>query len=183
MTPAQYNKINDLLVSFSAISAAVEGAEAEIKTVQLAAARELLPKYAAAKVGLGNIEAELRSLAEQFYGELFPTDARTHATPFGSLKFKKSSSIEFDDEEKVILRIERESDRELENCEREATAPRFTSAGLLRTKVHLNLEALAELDDKTLALFGVRRQVTDNFKVTPPTVKTDRPKKTEKEAA
>ena len=62
MTATEYNKLNDLLSQFSTLTAALEGSEAEIKTVQLAAAHVLLPKHAAAKVALANLKAERHPL-------------------------------------------------------------------------------------------------------------------------
>lgn len=177
MNASQYNEINDLLSQFSTLSAALESAESEIKRVQLAAAQDLLPRHAAAKVALTDLEARLRKLSEQFYEELFPEDKkRTHHTPFGSLQFRKSSSLEVDDEEKAMLKIKVACTQELAR-ESEGHPPRFTEDQLLRTRQELNLDALGELDDATLALFSIARVHKDNFKVLPFEMKADKPAK------
>ena len=163
MTASQYNRINELLSDFSSLNAAVEAAEAEIKTVQLAAAKELLPKHAAAKVALSSIESTLRALSDEHYQELFPTEKRTHKTPFGALEYRKSSSLEIEDEEKSILKIE---------ARFEADMTRF-----IRTRKELNIEALEELDDDYLALVGIVRKHKDNFKVVPFALMADKPAK------
>lgn len=182
MTPANYNKLNVLLSEYSVLSAALEAAEAEIKTIQLAAAQELLPKHAAAKVALANLEGSLRALSDQLYTELFPDDKRSHKTPFGEVKYTKSSSLEFDDPEKVALKIDAACDAEEAYAARDKRAPAFTAEQLLRTRVEPDLEALEKLSDGQLHLFGITRIQKDNFKVVPFAMKTDKPAK-KKEAA
>ncbi len=182
MNASQYNKLNELLSQFSTLNAALEAAEAEIKTVQLAAASELLPKHAAAKISLANLENDLRVLSDAYYAELFPDAKRTHTTPFGGLKYTKSFSLDFDDEEKVCLKIERACDEEQAYAARDRRAPLFAADQLLRTSVAPNLEALEALPDAVLGLFGIRRVAKDNFKVVPFAMKTDKPAK-KKEAA
>jgi hypothetical protein len=187
MTATEYNKLNELLSQFSTLTAALEAAEAEIKTVQLAAASELLPKHAAAKVNLANIEATIRKHCDGLYAELFPDDKkRSHKTPFGEVQYRKSSSLEFDDEEKVVLKIAKACDDEEAESDRDKRPPLFTADQVLRTKVEPNLEALEALSDGVLHLFGIRREHKDNFKIVPFAMKTDKPGKKpakEKEAA
>lgn len=178
MQASEYNKFNELLSNLSTISAALEAAEAEIKMVQLAAAQELLPKHAAAKISLGNIEAEVRKMSDKFYPELFPDEKkRTHATPFGSVQYRKSTTLEFEDEEKVVLKIARKCDEEEAYALRDKRAPMFTAEQLLRTKIEPNIEALEAFPDAVLGMFGVTRVAKDNFKVVPFQMKTDKPAK------
>lgn len=174
MNADQYNAINTLLSKYSELSAALESAEAEIKTVQLAAARDLLPKHAAAKVALGELEGALRKLSDRHYTELFPDEKRTHKTPFGAIEYRKSSSLEVEDEEKSILKIKVACTEELARRS-EGRPPCFTEDQLIRTREELNLEALAQLDDTTLAMFGIVRVCKDNFKLSPFAMKTDKP--------
>jgi phage host-nuclease inhibitor protein Gam len=178
MNANQYNTINELLSQFSACSAAVNAAEAEIVTVQLAAAEQLLPKHAAAKIALADLEARLRKLSDEHYDELFPPEdkKRSHKTPFGTLKYNKSSSLEVDDEEKAILKIKVACTDELAR-ESEGHPPRFTREQLIRTREELDLEALGKLDDLTLAAFGIKRVHKDNFKIAPFEMASDKPAK------
>jgi len=180
MNAIQYNKINELIAEFSTINAAFELAEAEIKTLQLAAAKELLPKHAKLKIQLSQIEDQLKKLADDHDTSLFPDDKRTHKTPFGSLKYKKSTALEVADEEKAILKIQRACTLELAR-ESEGRPPRFTEEQLLRIRTDLNLEALEKLDDATLALFGIKRIHKDNFKVEPFSMASDKPAKAAKD--
>jgi hypothetical protein len=177
MTATQYNRVNELLSEYSSLAAALEAAEAEIKTVQLAAAQDLLPKHAACKVALTNLEEALQRIADEHYEALFPTEEkRTHKTPFGDLQYRKSSSLEADDEEKSLLKIKLACQEELAG-EAEGRKPRFSEEQLIRTREELNLDALGGLDDVTLAALGIRRVRKDNFKVVPFTMKSDKPAK------
>ena len=177
MTSKEYNRLNELLSQFSLLNAALETAEAEIKTVQLTAAQELLPKHAVAKVALANIESAVRTLTDSLYAELFPKDKRSHKTPFGEVKYTKSTSLEYDDEEKVALKIHAACDAEEAHAARDKRPPLFTSEQLLRTRVEPKLEALEALSDAQLYAFGIRREHKDNFKIVPFAMKTDKPAK------
>ena len=178
MNATQYNKLNELLSEFSTVSALLESAEGEIKIVQLAAAGELLPKHAELKIRLTSIEAELRKLSDAHYDELFPEDKkRSHKTPFGEVKFHKSSSLEYADEEKVLLKIKAACAREAERCISRDDLPRFTEDQLIRKTEVPNLASMDSFDDATLALFGVVREHKDNFSVKPFAMKTDKPSK------
>lgn len=182
MTSAQYNQLNELLSEYSAVSAAIEVAEGEIKTVQLAAARDLLPKHAEAQIKLTNLEAALRKFSDDHYADLFGTEEkRTHQTPFGGVKYHKSASLEFDDAEKVLLKIKLVCAQEAERAIREADhMPRFRAGDLIRTHEEPNLLAMDSMDDATLAIFGVTRKAKDNFKVVPFDMKSDKPAKAKK---
>ncbi len=179
MTPAKYNQINELLAEFSKISAGLEGAEAEIKKVQLAAAAGLLPTHAELKVKLSDLETKLKALADEHYTELFPAseEKRTHNTPFGALQYRKSSSLEFKDEEKVMLKMRLACNNEYERARQGGEEPRFKWGQIVRTSEAPNLEALSEFDDATLSLFGITREHKDNFKISPFDMKSDKPAK------
>ncbi len=178
MTPKIYSEINELLADYSAGAAALEGAEAEIKTVQLAAAERLLPRHAEAQVRLTDLEARLRKLSDDHYDELFPEEKkRSHDTPFGTLKYRKSSKLKLEDEEKVMLKIERVCAEEVSRAKSLQHAPRFTLDQLVRTHVEPNLEALEAFDDATLRQFGITREREDKFTIAPFEMKADKPAK------
>lgn len=177
-----YNLINQLLSEYSTVDAALKGAQSEITRVQLAAAASLLPEHAQLKIKLTDLEAKLRKLADEFATELFPeaTGKRSHETPFGTLKNHKSSSLEYEDDETVVLKIKLACDRELARVRNTTELPRFTMEQLIRTTEAPNLLAMAGLDDVTLSLFGIQRVQDDNFKVAPFTMKSDKPAKAAK---
>ncbi len=177
MTPSQYERLNTLLSEFSTITASFEQAEAEIKIVQLAAAKELLPNHATLKTKLADLEKSLRQLADDHYTELFPDDKRTHQTPFGGVKYQKSASLEVPDAEKSLLKIKLECQAEVARSSRASLPPLYTEDQLIRKTEELNLEALGQFGDATLALFGVTRKHTDNFTVLPFKMKSDKPRK------
>jgi len=179
MTPAKYNQINELLSDYSTIFAGLEGAEAEIKKVQLAAAAGLLPTHAELKVKLTDLETKLKALSDEHYAELFPDTekARTHNTPFGALQYRKSSSLEFKDGEKVLLKMKLACQAEAERVRNTSEPPRFTWDQVVRTKEEPNLDAMSDFDDATLAMFGITREHKDNFKISPFDMKSDKPAK------
>lgn len=180
MTAPQYALLNELLSEFSAVNAALEAAESEIKTVQLAAAEKLLPQHAEAKIKLTNLEARLRVLADEHYAELFSeANKRSHQTPFGGVKYSKSTSLEVSDEEKSMLKIKVRATEELAR-QSEGHPPRFTEEQLIRSREELNLEVLGEMDDATLALFDIKRVTKDNFKVVPFDMQSDKPARAKK---
>ena len=178
MNATQYNKLNELLSEFSTVNALLEAAEGEIKVVQLASAAELLPKHAELQIRLTNIESELKKLSDAHYEELFPeAKKRSHETPFGTVKYHKSSSLEFDDEEKVLLKIKAACAQEAQRVRNLNEPPRFTEDMLIRRSEAPNLDAMGGFDDVTLAMMGIERKRKDNFSVKPFTMKTDKPAK------
>lgn len=180
MNQSQYNRINELLAEHSTVSAALERAEAAIKTVQLEAAKELLPEHAQLKVKLTDLETELRKLSDANYDALFGAKTRSHQTPFGGLKYHKSSSLETEDEEKAILKIKLDCTLEADSAKAERRVPLYTTADYIRTKESLNLEALESVPAAILARWGIVRVEKDNFKVLPFDMRTDSPRKTKK---
>lgn len=178
MNANQYNRLNELLSEFSTVNALVEAAEGEIKVVQLAAAHELLPRHAELQIRLTALEAELKKLSDAHYEELFPeAKKRSHETPFGSVKYHKSSSLEYDDEEKVLLKIKAACQAEAARVRNLSEPPRFTEDMLIRKTEAPNLDAMGSFDDLTLAALGIERVRKDNFSVKPFAMKTDKPTK------
>jgi len=183
MNANQYSKFNQLLSDYSTISAQLERAEAHIKEVQLGAAIALQPEYARLKVALTDIETEIRKISDEHNAALFEPGKRSHKTPFGEVKYHKSSHLDFDDSDEVLLRIHLAAQREVARVDGTNEAPCFTVDTLIRTAQTLNIEALENLDNATLAQFGIRRVTEDSFKVTPFALKTDKPAKVKKEDA
>jgi hypothetical protein len=180
MTPTRYNNLNELLAEFSDLAAQLQTIEAEVNRSQIFAARPLLPEHANTKARLGDIESKLREIAVS-NPELFPDDRKTHATPFGSISFRKSTSLDFDDEEKVILKIKLACEKELKRANKTEEAPAFTEESLTRTRQEPNLEALEKLDDAVLLSLGIVRKTEEKFSVKPLEVKADKlSKKAEK---
>jgi phage host-nuclease inhibitor protein Gam len=182
MNPIEYAKLNEMLSEFSRLSAALEAAEAEIKTVQLAAAAGLLPSHAQCKVKLTDLEGGLRDFCAKHYDELFPEAKRTHSTPFGDVQYRRGTSIVVDDEDKTILRIQGACFMEGDLSRTEHRSPRFTLDQLTRVRRELNLEALGALDDSLLTLFGAVRKTEDKFSVKPFDMRSDKPAKASKSA-
>ena len=173
MTPTKYNNLNELLAEYSELTAELSAIEAEVNKSQITAARPLLPQHANTKARLSDLESKLREIAIAF-PELFPDDKRTHQTPFGSISFRSSTALDFDDEEKVMLKIKVACVKEARRSSLAGDAPAFTEETLLRTRQEPALEALEKLDDTQLALFGITRKKTDKFAVKPLEVKADK---------
>jgi hypothetical protein len=173
MTPTKYNQLNELLAEHSQLSAELAIIEGDLNIRTLEAARPLLPYHAAAKARIADIEDKVREVAVA-NPELFPDDKRTHQTPFGAISFRKVTSLAFDDEEKVILKIKVACQKELSRAERQNIPPRFTEETLLRKREEPNLEALEKFDDAELVTFGVKRETVEKFSVKPLEVKADK---------
>ncbi len=173
MTPTKYNSLNELLAEYSELTAELSAIEAEVNKSQITAARPLLPQHANTKARIGEIESKLREIAIA-NPELFPDDKRSHQTPFGSISFRRSTSLEFEDEEKVMLKIKVACQKEALRAQRTNEPPAFTEETLLRSRQEPNLEALEQLDDTLLALFGIVRKESEKFTVKPLEVKADK---------
>lgn len=184
MKAKEYGEINKLVSQYSKISNALETVEAKIKERQLRAANSTMPQYAGLKTRLGEIEAELRKLADENYDELFPEEKkRSHKTPFGSLSYRKTSHLDFEDEAQTVLRIEAACEAELIRAKAADEDPLFRATELVRVRCAPNIEALELLGGETLRQFGITRVQEDNFKVKPFDMKTDKPGKKEEVAA
>jgi hypothetical protein len=173
MTPTRYNNLNELLAEYSQLSAQLAAIESDVNLQTLAAVKPLLPQHAETTARIAEIEGKLREIAVA-NPELFPEDKRTHTTPFGAIAFRKTTSLDFDDEEKVILKIKVACAKELQRSERFNAVPRFTEEQLLRTRQEPNLEALEKLDDAELTGFGIARKTEEKFTVKPLEVKADK---------
>jgi len=165
--------MNELLAQYSELSAHLAEVEAQVNLSQVQAARPLLPEHANTKAAIGDIESKLREIAVA-NPELFPDDKRTHKTPFGSISFRKVTSLEVDDEEKTILKIKVACTKELRRSSLAGEVPRFTEETLLRKREEPNLEALEAFDDAGLAQFGVERKTDEKFSVKPLAVQADK---------
>lgn len=87
---------------------------------------------------------------------------RTIETQFGTVKLKSSTRLVAPNEELSLRLIQKEA--ELQVSGKEAA---FDATALLRTKTELNLEALGELDDATLARFKIKREQNESLTITP----------------
>jgi hypothetical protein len=173
MTPTKYNGLNELLAEFSDLTARLVTIEASVNKSQIAAARPMLPDHANTTARLSEIESKLRTIAVE-NPELFPEEKKTHNTPFGAISFRSSTSLDFDDEEKVVLKIIHACDKERTRADRAGVPPLFTEDSLLRKRLEPDLEALEKLTDAELALFGIERKTTEKFSVKPLEVKADK---------
>lgn len=177
ITPSIYAKLYELVNAYSAASSAVKSAESTIEKIQLSSAKELMPELARVQAELANLESQIKAIVDKYSSELFPEDKRSHKTPFGTLEFHASTSLEFDKEEMVIANIFRFSELEDENAKLEKRIPRWKAKDFLRMVCKLNIERLENESDEFLNMLGIHREKNDNFKIKPLVVKADKLKK------
>ena len=173
LTPDQYAHFHSLLNEYSKLVAVKDAAEAEIVQAQLKAAEALLPGYSQAQLALSEMESKIKTFSFYHYDELFPDEKRTHTCPFGTVQYRKSTTLNVENKEKSINLINLLSTSASPDS---PTAKAFDKSKLLRTSVTLNLEALELLDKDQLALIGITREANENFTVKPFTITTDTPK-------
>jgi ribosomal protein L31 len=110
-------------------------------------------EYALAQSAITETEAALEIIARK-HPEWF-SEKRSVKTPYGVVKFHKSTSLQIDSEELTILLIKSE----------------FIEPDLYIVESEkLNLEALEDVPDEELKRIRVTRIVTDNFSVKAATI-------------
>lgn len=111
--------------------------------------------YAGLQRTLTEAEKAIELIAVRHYSEWFG-ERKSLKTPYGTVKFVRSTSIVVENEELSV-----------EIIRRDAAKHGLDPALLIRTKEELNLEALETLTLEQLKAFKVGRQTKDNFSVVP----------------
>lgn len=174
MTPKKYNELNELLAEYSKLSADLAATESKVNKASVKAAEPLLPEYAETKAMIAEIEGRLFKMATE-NPELFSDDKKTHSTPFGSVSFRSTSSLQIESVDEALQRIRLACQAEELRAMKAKEPPRYTEALLIRLKEVPNIEALERLTDVELKMvFGITRKTEEKFTVKPLEVKTDK---------
>lgn len=154
-TSAEYKNMLDLQSVHAAANNDLKELEAEINDEMLTQIDFRRDRYAQLQKAIADSEASLELIAvqhPQWFG-----DKKSLKTLYGSLEFKSSRSLEVANAELSLALIEAEAIRNGD----------FDPILYTRREITLNLEALGELDDATLAKFKIKRVEKNNFTVKP----------------
>jgi Bacteriophage Mu Gam like protein len=150
---AEYKTMVDLLAVYTEAENRLAELQTEANRDFMECIDEHRPEYAQLQTILANTESALELLALK-HPEWFG-DRQSVKTPYGSVKFRRSSVIEATNAELSLVLIEQEAEKD------EA----FKLADYTRTKREINFEAFEKSDDATLAKFRLKRVEKSNFSV------------------
>lgn len=148
-----YKNLVDLLAVHSEASNRMLELQARIQGEYMELIDGAKPEYAKFQAVIGDAEAALKALALA-HPDWFPKERKSIKTPYGTVKFTSTTSLEINDEEATILLIEHAG----------------RAKDFLRVKQEVDCEALEKLDDAALKAFRVKRVADESFKVTPATL-------------
>jgi len=149
----EYRNMVDLLAVHSEAHHRMAALEAELNQDLLSAMDERRRDYARLQETLSRTRSALEGIAVA-HPEWFAA-RRSLKTPYGSLKFTRSTTLEAPNPEATILLVRMRAEKDGE----------FKADSYLRQSEALNLEALETLDDATLRSLRIARVTTQNFKV------------------
>jgi hypothetical protein len=135
-----FKNMCDLLSVYSEGSAQLKAMQGEMDSMFLSLVDDKKTEYAELQLAVTNAETGLEVIALR-HPEWF-TEKRIIKTPFGTVKFARSTVLEIKNEE-----------------------PAGTKAQFIRQIEKLDVEALEKLDDDVLKLLKVKRVQKDNFSV------------------
>jgi hypothetical protein len=130
--------------------------QGEMNSMFLSLVDDKKGEYATLQKAVTEAETGLEIIARR-HPEWF-TEKRSIKTPFGTVKFSRSTSLEIKNEELTIKLV-----RGI--LVAEAANPQETEDTYIRLVEELDLEALEKLDDELLKRLKVKRVTKDNFSV------------------
>ena len=151
-----FKNMCDLLSVFSEGSARLKEMQGEMDSMFLSLVDDKKPEYAELQRTVTEAETALEVIARR-HPEWF-TEKRSIKTPFGTVKFLRSTKLEIKNAE---LTIELVRSHLVSN----STDPAATEAQFIRQVEELDREALEKLDDETLHRLKVKRVSADSFSV------------------
>ena len=153
---ADFKNMCDLLSVFSEGMAQLKAMQGEMDSMLLDMVDDKREEYAAYQKAVTEAETSLEVIARR-HPEWF-TEKRSIKTPFGTVKFSRSTVLEIKNEELTI---------ELVRSQLAANSddPEATEATYIRQAEALDREALERLDDDTLKRLRVKKVEKDNFSV------------------
>lgn len=156
-----FKNMCDLLGVFSEGTAQLKAMQGEMDSMLLSLIDDKKSEYATLQKAVTEAETGLEVIALR-HPEWF-TEKRSIKTPFGTVKFSRSTVLEIKNEE---LTIELVRSQLVSNSEK----PLETEAQFIRQVEALDREALEKLDDDALKRLKVRRVAKDNFSVVAATI-------------
>jgi hypothetical protein len=151
-----FKNMCDLLSVYSEGSAQLKAMQGEMDSMFLSLVDDKKTEYAELQLAVTNAETGLEVIALR-HPEWF-TEKRIIKTPFGTVKFARSTVLEIKNEELTIELVKNVLVAPNED-------PAGTKAQFIRQIEKLDVEALEKLDDDVLKLLKVKRVQKDNFSV------------------
>lgn len=152
---ADYKNMVDLLAVHSDASNRLGEMQVELNDEMLSAIDPRREEYAKLQKAVTESETALEVIAVR-HPEWF-ADKKSIKTPYGQVKFTKSTSLKAPNEEASILLVKQRSERD----------SKFESSKFVRTREELNLEAFESMSDEELKEFRIKRVTDQNFSVKP----------------
>jgi hypothetical protein len=163
--PAFKNMV-DLLSVFTEASNRLAELEAETNKQLIELLDDVREEYAKNQEALTKAETAMEAIALA-NKDWFKTK-KSIKTPFGTVSFKSSTSLEVPNEEASLVRIQLAAEKLFPGDEETAQAARAEYISrFVRTKATLNLEALEKLVDADLKAIGIKRVHSENFSAKP----------------
>jgi len=152
-----FKNMCDLLSVFSEGTAQLRAMQGEMDSMFLSLVDDKKGEYATLQKAVTESETALEVIARR-HPEWF-AEKRSIKTPFGTVKFARSTVLEIKNEELTIELVRGVLVSESQD-------PAATEAQFIREVEELDREALEKLDDDTLKSLKVKRVAKDNFSVT-----------------
>jgi hypothetical protein len=147
----EYKNLIDLLAVYAECTNRLESLQSEIQGSLLEIVDDKRKDYAECQAALSQAEAAIEAIATS-HPEWFSEKRRSIKTPYGTVSFRKSTSLDVPNEEASIILIEQ-------------NLPQEQAAQYVRQEKALNLEALEKLTDAELKPFRIKRVTSDSFSV------------------
>lgn len=150
----EFSNLVSLMALFSEVTNRMDDLQTDVNRQFLELIDEHKAEYAELQDKAAQAEKALEILTLRNPG-WFSEKRKSIKTPYGSVKFHKSTKLEIGDEEKVILRLKLYARDNLA----------FTLPNFVKNRETLDIEALEKLTDAELLAFGITRLRKDNFSV------------------
>lgn len=154
-TQTDFQRLVALMNSFSVASNALKLLEATVNESQMKIVTTHSKEYADLQLALADAEKELKNISQD-HPEWFG-DKKSIKTPFGTVKFHRSSKLVVKNKEVTLARLDVKAARD----------EKFDRSRYVRTEESINVESFEGMDDKELAYFGIERSQEENFSVKP----------------
>lgn len=166
-SPESFTNLVNLLSVYTEASIRLAELQSSADTQLMEAVDEQRPDYVRAQTALEESEKAIKDLAQAHPEWL---DGRTIKTPYGSIRFTKSTKLEIPNPEATIALIN-------------SYFPGDLADAFQRVTTEPNVETLETLPDEDLARLGISRVTTDSISVKPAKVDMGKAQKAGKEKA
>lgn len=150
-----FKNMLDLLAIFSSASNGMAEMQSELNEEMLSATDPRRDEYSKPQKAMTEAESGLEVIALR-HPEWF-ADRKSIKTPYGQVKFTRSTTLEVPNPEVCILLVNQRAEKDKQ----------FDKTQFLRQREELNLEAFEAMSDEQLKTFRIKRVANENFSVSP----------------